>query len=127
MEVSRLPPKSVPLLVRAALGARRHRSSSHHRSTFHFPFVLSCLLIHLVSISLITCCVFNPLYPPCLCVELFVVSACAHGYWCATGFVPMLVYSLCCWFCIKLLRLLPGSALLRLTSLPPVTHPITII
>ena len=43
--LSRLQPKSVPLLVRAALGSRRHWSSSHHRSTFHFPFVLSCLFI----------------------------------------------------------------------------------
>ena len=48
--VSRLLPKSVPLLVRAAFGSRRHRSSSHRRSTFHFPFVLSCLPPHLVSI-----------------------------------------------------------------------------
>uniref|UniRef100_A0A4W5MB97 Chromo domain-containing protein n=1 Tax=Hucho hucho TaxID=62062 RepID=A0A4W5MB97_9TELE len=39
--MSRLPMKSVPLLVWAAFGGRRHRPSSHRRSTFHFPFVLS--------------------------------------------------------------------------------------
>jgi hypothetical protein len=48
--LSRLPPKSVPLLVRAAFGGRRHQSSSHRRSTFHFPFVLSCFPTHLVYI-----------------------------------------------------------------------------
>jgi hypothetical protein len=107
--VSRLPPNSVPHLVRAALGTRRRRSSSHHQSTFHFPFVLSCLLTHLVSISLISCCVFNPLFSPCLCAELFIVSACARFLWCVTGFVPI-----CLWFWlqvvlwIKLLRWLPS-------------------
>jgi hypothetical protein len=45
-----------PILCNVALSspcsgdAWRHRSSSHHRSTFHFPFVLSCLPTHLVSI-----------------------------------------------------------------------------
>jgi hypothetical protein len=58
-----------------------------------FIFHLSCLLTCLVSISLITCCVFNT--PPCLCAELFNISACAR------------------------------FALLRLTSLPPVTHSLT--
>ena len=43
--------------------------------------------------SLITCCVFNPLFPPCVCVVLFVVSACAHVDWCASGFVPKLLFS----------------------------------
>ena len=33
--VSRLPP--------ATFGGQHHRSSSHRRSIFHFPFVLSCL------------------------------------------------------------------------------------
>ena len=70
--MSRLPPKSFPLLVRAMFGGRRHRSSSHRQSTFHFPFVLSCFLTHLISIFIINCCVFNPLFPPCPCVELFV-------------------------------------------------------
>ena len=82
--LSRLPPKSVPLLVRAAFGGRCHQSSSHRRSTFHFPFVLSCFPTHLVFISLINCCVFNLMFP-----TLFVVSACAHVYWCAAGVVPM--------------------------------------
>jgi hypothetical protein len=48
--LSWLPPKSAPLLVRAALGGRPHGSSSHDRSTFHFPFVLSCFPAHLVYI-----------------------------------------------------------------------------
>jgi CHASE2 domain-containing sensor protein len=71
--LSRLLPKLGPLLVWAALGGRRCRSSSHRRSTFHFPFVLSCVSTHLVSSPSFTCCVFNPLFPPCLCVGLFIV------------------------------------------------------
>ncbi|KAM9536730.1 uncharacterized protein ACWYII_040580 [Salvelinus alpinus] len=51
--LSGLLPKSVPLLVRAVFGGRRHRSSSHRRSIFHFPFVLSCFPTHLV---------FNPVF-----------------------------------------------------------------
>ena len=39
--LSRLPPKLFPLLVRAAFGRRRHRLSSCHWSMFHFLFVLS--------------------------------------------------------------------------------------
>ena len=46
--LSRLPPKSVPLLVRAVFGGIRHQPSSHHWSIFHFPLVLSCLPSHLV-------------------------------------------------------------------------------
>ena len=66
--LSRLPPKSVPLLVRAAFGGRRHRPSSHRRSTFHFPFVLS-LFYTPGFISPITCSLFNPLFSPWfLCV-----------------------------------------------------------
>ena len=71
--------------------ALHRRSSSHHRSTFHFPCVLSCFSSHLVSIPSITCCVFNPLFPPCLCVGLFIVSACARVYWWATGFCTQYV------------------------------------
>uniref|UniRef100_A0A4W5N4D2 Regulator of G protein signaling 9b n=1 Tax=Hucho hucho TaxID=62062 RepID=A0A4W5N4D2_9TELE len=43
-------PPSVPLLVRVVFGGRRHRPSSHRRSTFQFPFVLSLFFTHLVSI-----------------------------------------------------------------------------
>ena len=100
-------------------GVRRHRSSSHRQSIFHFPFVLSCFPTDLVLISLIKCCVFNPLFSPCLCVELFVFSACAHLLLVHIGFCTHDGY------CIKLLRLLPSSALLCLTSLPPVTHTFT--
>ena len=41
--------------------------------------------------------------PQCPCVVLFVVSACAHGYWCASGFVPKLVISLNCSGCYLVL------------------------
>ena len=58
MLLSRLLPKSVPLLVRAVFGGRRRRSSSHRQSIFHFPFVLSCFPTHLVFI-------------PSLCVVYF--------------------------------------------------------
>jgi hypothetical protein len=44
-------------------GARCRRSSSHHRSTFHFPFVLSCLPTHLVSIPSLNV-VYLPSVPP---------------------------------------------------------------
>ena len=39
--MSRLPPKVAPLPVRAALGGRRRRSTSRHRSLFPFLFVWS--------------------------------------------------------------------------------------
>uniref|UniRef100_A0A4W5QX54 Chromo domain-containing protein n=1 Tax=Hucho hucho TaxID=62062 RepID=A0A4W5QX54_9TELE len=60
--LSRLPLKSIPLLVRAATSGRRHRSSSHHRSISHFMFVL--FHSHLVPISLIVCVLFNPSVSP---------------------------------------------------------------
>ena len=40
--LSRLPPRSVPLLVRTAFGGRRHRPSSHRRSTFIFHLFCLC-------------------------------------------------------------------------------------
>jgi hypothetical protein len=116
----RLPPKSGPLLVLAALGSLRCRSSSHRRSTFHFPCVLSCFSSNLVSFPSIICCVFNPLFPPRLCVGLFIVSSCARQ-----GFEPNYLVILIRW--VLLLNcswLLPSSTLLRLTSLPPITHPL---
>jgi hypothetical protein len=73
--LSRLPPKLVPLLVRAAFGGRRHHLSSFHRSTFIFPFVWSVLYTpgshYVVIISL-----FNPPEPSwfCACLLLSVVS-----------------------------------------------------
>ena len=39
--LSRLRPKLVPLLLRAAFGGRRHWLPRHHRAMFHFRFVLS--------------------------------------------------------------------------------------
>ena len=106
---------------RSQFGGQPHRSSSHCRSICHFPFVLSCFPTPLVLISLIKCCVFYPLFPPCLCLELFVCSACAHLSLVHVMFCTHNGYFLCHWFCIKLLRLLSSSVLLRLTSLPPVT------
>ena len=122
MRLSQRLPKSVPLLVRAVFGGRHHRSSSHRQSIFHFQFVFS----HTPGFhSLITCCVFNPLFPPCLCAELFIVSACAHDDRCAKGFLySCLVTLYAVGFAIKLLRLLLSSALLRQTSLPRVTQPL---
>ena len=49
--LSRLSPMSVPLLVRAEFGGRRHWLPSHCRSTFHFQFVLSLYSTHLLSIT----------------------------------------------------------------------------
>jgi hypothetical protein len=60
--LSRLPPKSVPLLVRAAFGGRRHRPSSHIWSIFDFPFVLSLSYTPGFNPP-ITCSLFNPLFP----------------------------------------------------------------
>ena len=84
MCVSRLLPKSLPLLVRAVLGGRRYRSSSHHRSIFHFPLVLSCLPTHLFSIPSITC-VFNPLFPLMSLSEIVYCQCSVYLYRCATG------------------------------------------
>ena len=83
--MSRLLPKLMPLLVRAMLGGRSRWSSSHRRSIFHFPFVLSCFPTHLVLISLIMCCVFNPLFPPCLCVVLFILFHVMRTLVCCAG------------------------------------------
>ena len=70
--------KSVSLLVPATFGGQCHRSLSHRRSTFHFPFVLSCLPTHLFSIpSLHGVCLIlcspHVLVPNCL-----FCSACAR-------------------------------------------------
>ena len=117
--LSRLPPKLVPLLVRAAFGGRRRRSSSHHRSTFHFPFVLSS---HTPGFNtIITCCVFNPLFPPCPCPELFIVSVCAR--YSGVRRVLYLLYWLFCLRWFLYCTVVTVFALLRLTSLPPVRTP----
>jgi hypothetical protein len=125
--LSRLPPKvgSSP----CSGGFRRRWSSSHRQSTFNFPFVLSCFSTHLVSIPSFTCCVFNPLFPQRLCMGLFIIVL-VHvprehttGYFCA--YLPCC--SGCCWFCLINIWILPSSDLLRLTSLPPITHPATVL
>uniref|UniRef100_A0A4W5NN11 Integrase catalytic domain-containing protein n=1 Tax=Hucho hucho TaxID=62062 RepID=A0A4W5NN11_9TELE len=96
--LSQLPAKSVPLLVRAAFSGRRHRSSSHRRSTFHFPFVLSCFPTHLVFIFSHYCCVFNPLFPPCLCGELFILACWYAGLYvsspvlCGSRYCAVILY-----------------------------------
>ena len=81
-QLSRLLPKLLPLLVRAVLGGRlggrRRRSSSHHWSIFHFPLVLSCLPTHLFSITFITCCVFNPLFPLMSLSEIVYCQCCVY-------------------------------------------------
>uniref|UniRef100_A0A8C7GZI8 Utrophin-like n=1 Tax=Oncorhynchus kisutch TaxID=8019 RepID=A0A8C7GZI8_ONCKI len=74
--------------------------------------------------SIITCCVFNSVTPPCPCSELFIVSACARYFWCAMGFVPIvLIVLFTVIFIIKLRRCNTVFALLRLTSLPTVRTP----
>jgi hypothetical protein len=147
--LSRLPPKSVPLLVWAAFGGGRHRSSSHRRSTFHFPFVLSCFPAHLVFISSSLLSVFSPLFPPCLCgVLLFVkvgtllaglrrVSFYTRALW-----PPVLGFcTLCCllwafvlwrgcvlyYDCLSKVLCPFISALLRLTSMHQLHPPLTSI
>ena len=65
------PTLSVPLLVRATFDGRRHRSFSHRRSTFHFPFALSLF-------SPGFCSLFNTLFPTCQCACLLIV----HGGTC---------------------------------------------
>uniref|UniRef100_A0A8K9UM89 Integrase catalytic domain-containing protein n=1 Tax=Oncorhynchus mykiss TaxID=8022 RepID=A0A8K9UM89_ONCMY len=94
---------------------------------FIFHFVLSCFSTHLVSIPSFTCCVFNSLFPPCLCVGLFIVVLVHVPRERTTGYfyAHLSCCSGCRWFCLINLRLLPSSALLRLTSLPPITHPAT--
>jgi hypothetical protein len=77
---------------------QHHWSSSHRRSTFHFPFVLSCFPTHLVSISLIKHCVFNPLYPPCPCVELFVCKCLCIMLLELVGFCTHVGFFYCRWF-----------------------------
>jgi hypothetical protein len=109
---------SVPLLVWTTFGGRRHRSFRYHRSTFHFPFVLSCFPSHLVSILSITCCVFNPLFPICHCPVLLIVRVCAGYVWRAKGFV--LLYLFICVFLLLNCTVVTVFSLLRLTSLPPV-------
>ena len=115
--MSRLPPKSVPLLVRVAFCGRRHRASSHRRSTFHFPFVLSYFPtpgLH----SLITCRVLNSLFPPMsLCEIVCCKCMCTSDWFCGGLFYPYFVLVGTACFCIiKVLQLLPISAFLRLTS-----------
>jgi hypothetical protein len=96
--LSRLPPKSVPLVVQAAFGGRRHRYSSHLDPLFIFHLFCLVFLHTWFSFPSLSVVYSTLCSPSCLCVELFVVSACAHVYWCASGFAPMLVLSLCRWF-----------------------------
>ena len=70
--LSRLPPKLVPLLVRAVFGGWRHRLSSRYRSMFNFHLVLSSLYtpdfyyIHYVPY-------LTPWPPSLFCALLFVM------------------------------------------------------
>ena len=77
--LSRLPPKSAPLLVRAAFGGRRHRSTSHRRSTCHCSicFVLFPRTPGLHSlITLLICSLCFPHVFVCNCfVTCFVLRA----------------------------------------------------
>ena len=83
-KLSQLPPKSVPLLVRAAFGGRRHRSYSHRRSTFHFSICFVMFSRTPGLHSLITWRAYNPLIPA-MCVEVFVVMSLCTSDWFATS------------------------------------------
>jgi hypothetical protein len=68
-----------------------------------------------------------PRFPPCPCRELFICKYSCYvlllSYrFCTHGFVVLYAVSLF----IKLLRIFTKFALLRLTSLPPVTHPLQV-
>ena len=133
--VSRLLPKSMPLLVRAVFGGRRHRSSSHRRSIFHFPFVLSCFPTHLVFISQLLVMYLTLCFPHvfvCVCLLLGSVrfrlvcsGCCVHPCCMATIIVRIFVWLLCAIFASKV-RCSLISALLRLTSCTSYTHHLTI-
>jgi hypothetical protein len=104
--LSRLPPKLVPLLVRAAFGGRRHRPSSHRRSTSRFPFVLSLSYTPGFNPP-ITCSLFNPLFPH-VCLWVIVLCNTVRLLWarlCCIVFVicwvNTFIYSYllsCVWF-----------------------------
>jgi hypothetical protein len=90
--VSPLPPKSAPFLVQAALGGRRHRSSSHRRSTFHFPFLLSCFSAHQVYIPS-SLSVYIILCSPHVCVcNCSLCLLCDMAGWVFPGIVLNLCY-----------------------------------
>ena len=129
--LSRLPPKSVPFLVRAAFGGRRHRSSSHRRSTFHFPFVLSWFSAHLVHIPssdymyITLCsrhvCVWNCLFVTCGWHQAGLRRVC-FVYCTVCVLWELSLFSL---GTNKVRLLSPISALLHLTYLQPVAHIVT--
>ena len=108
--LSRLPLKSVPLLVRLAFGCGRHRPSSHHRSTFHFPFPSVLSLSYTPGFNPpITCLLFNPLF---LHVCLWVIVCMLYGPLCGLASLYCI-----CLFWVNYFYLLI-SAVLRLTPLP---------
>ena len=94
--MSRLPPKSVPLLVRPVFGSRRHKPSSHHWYIFNFPFVLSSFTAGSNLINYMLC--FNPLFPLMFCRRLFYCMFVQVMCRCATGFVPTYVIFCIFWF-----------------------------
>ena len=77
MLLSRLPPKSFPLLVHAAVGVTSLLAIIDPLLIFHL-FCLVFLHTWFSFPSLIV--VYLSLCSPHVCVELFVVSACAHVY-----------------------------------------------
>jgi hypothetical protein len=87
--MSRLLPKLVPLLVWAVFVGLLAIADPFFM--FHlFGLVLAHTWFQYLNYMLY----IFPLFPPCPCPELFIVSTCAMFYWCVTGFVPM-----CLLFC----------------------------
>jgi hypothetical protein len=74
--VSRLPPKSASILVRAAFGGRRHRLSSHRRSIFHLSICFVLFPAHLVHTSFPnhTTCIYSSVPPHVFVWDCFVVT-----------------------------------------------------
>ena len=110
----------MPLLVRAVLGGRLDRSSSHDWSLFHFPLVWSRLPTHLVPIPFINFCLFNPLFSLMSLSEI--VSCYARDLWIGVRQVLVPTFYLIMYFgfgvCFTLLNysIIPSLILLRLTS-----------
>ena len=137
--VSRLPPKSAPLLVRAAFGGQRHQLSSHRRSIFHVSICFVLFPAHLIFIPQSIYMYLFRCSPSCLCERLFVLRVYCWRSRLVCFF--RVIFSRRCLllniilvtvlhillFCLnKVCTCSQISALLHLTSLPVCTHSDTV-
>jgi hypothetical protein len=127
LRVSRLPLKSVPLLVRAAFGGRRHRFSSHRRSTFHFSICLVLFSYTPGFKSLSIRRVYNPLFPPMSVGGIVCCFVYVHARLVCTGLCQPILCLVLLVPCVLLAEIkgsfgYPTSALLCLTPLQPGMH-----